>query len=103
MYAIRSYYVLEDRLANFTGAANGEELRAEMELDAFELQRLHDHPGRITSYNVCYTKLLRPAPVSFMKSLRVHFMETSSPAPRTISRGLAMSILTQAYATQNRP
>ena len=50
MYAIRSYY--ENRLLN-------EEDFDDDKKDAGEIGSGHTVTARITSYNVCYTKLLR--------------------------------------------
>ena len=51
MYAIRSYYVVDYCYAH---ASDAERRRCDSYLASL-------NPGRITSYNVCYTKLLREA------------------------------------------
>ena len=55
MYAIRSYYVLRDLAGKGSTRVNGEVVKE---------KKLHENDiieggARITSYNVCYTKLLR--------------------------------------------
>ena len=67
MYAIRSYYettvfgirvfaVMGIKNIILTNAAGG----INTEFEPGDLMIINDHLGRITSYNVCYTKLLRP-------------------------------------------
>ena len=60
MYAIRSYYEMLRTLAGQTEASNN--FRSELQQVGRQLEILAQTMGRgnrITSYNVCYTKLLR--------------------------------------------
>ena len=65
MYAIRSYYVVLSFLADAIGEIEDtglqEEIKRGIENDTLfeDLAEELERGSRITSYNVCYTKLLR--------------------------------------------
>ena len=77
MYAIRSYYVRDPAHARFFGSRNDrmpsfgkDQILKERGVDMIDVSEAEFNKmgtnilalARITSYNVCYTKLLRPGP-----------------------------------------
>ena len=76
MYAIRSYYAFGklDILVNNAGIASPATLE-EISVDVIKKVMDVNFIGRITSYNVCYTKLLRKSFFKVVTSINVYQRE----------------------------
>ena len=97
MYAIRSYYAMEEISSNIANNASNaidtQKLSSEANKDISEVKDASEKSmesvikiTRITSYNVCYTKLLRSVTMIFSRpfasvSISVFARITTRPFP----------------------